>query len=77
MQNRSAGGRLWTVVQYACVLYVSQLLLSVAQKKYRAALEAQQLKQKEGDKVDLALEDSFPASDPPAYGGSHMVGPIH
>ena len=32
-------------------------------------------KQKQEDKIDAQVEDSFPASDPPSYsGGKHIVG---
>jgi len=32
-------------------------------------------KQKQEDKIDQQVEDSFPASDPPSYsGGKHIVG---
>jgi len=75
--EKSIGGKAWSLVQVACVFYVGQQVLGGLVRKYSAALEAQKEKQKESDKVDLASDDSFPASDPPSYGGHTTAGPIH
>ncbi|WP_141734129.1 hypothetical protein [Oligoflexus tunisiensis] len=76
--QKTLGGKLWSLVQYGCVLYVGQKMCSALARTIHAKREEIHSRRMESEKVDVASEDSFPASDPPAWGGGHaVVGPIH
>lgn len=74
--EKSLGGKVWMGVQYACVFYAGQELVRTVYKKLQVAADERRRCAQASEKVDLASEDSFPASDPPAWGG-HSAGPIH
>jgi hypothetical protein len=76
MQQRALGSKLWMIVQSICVCYAGQQLYGVMRKQVKRKRQELESRKKESDRVDTALEDSFPASDPPASCGSHAVVPV-
>ena len=78
MSKNSKAGRMpfdRLVLMGALAIAVPYLLRG-AYHKFHSIQRKLQHKKRASDRLDAALEDSFPASDPSALGG-HIVGPLH
>lgn len=54
------------IFKYAALAFIAQDLAKRGYRRYRKAQESKE-DQKKSDMVDVNVEDSFPASDPPSY----------
>ena len=70
--NSVTAGR---ILKYGVLAYASQYVARRGLNRYRQSQETKQRGMRDDRVIDTASQDSFPASDPPAF-NSTPVGPI-